>query len=79
MPWRVVRVEGRGIGSNTAAAGVVEIERGAEHRRIIVELSGSAEVSGHGLNARQAVHGYLNGDEPPQRLIITTNGVSAAE
>ncbi len=64
---------------DTVAAAVVDIERNGEQRRIVVELAGTAKAAGQSLNARQAVKDYLDDDEPPKRIIVTTYGTSPVE
>jgi hypothetical protein len=81
MAWRVVNVRSTESSPDrdTVSAALVEIERGSDTRRIVVELAGTADAVGKTLNAREAVKGYLDDDEPPRRLIITTYGVSPVE
>ena len=64
---------------DTVSAAVVDLERDGQERRIVIELAGTADSVGQTLNARDAVSAFLNEDEPPKRLIITTHGVSPAE
>ena len=55
------------------------MKQGDDERRITVELSGSAARSGHAFNPRDAVGGYLDDEDPPRHLIVTTDGVYPAE
>jgi hypothetical protein len=81
MGWRVINVRSSDPtpGADTAAAAVVTIQRGDDTRQIIVELADSAAASGQSLNARTAVSEYLDSDEPPKRIIVTTDGPRVAE
>jgi len=80
MPWTVVGISETESSSDraTVSAAVVQVERDDEERRIVVELLDSADAAGKPLNAQEAVRNFLEDDEPPKRLVITTHGVSAA-
>jgi hypothetical protein len=80
MPWTVVGIGETESSSDraTASAAVVQVERDDEERRIVVELLDSADAAGKPLNAQEAVRNFLENDEPPKRLVVTTHGVSAA-
>jgi hypothetical protein len=81
MQWRITKAEGTesSPGRDTVAAAVVSVEHEGTERRIVVELSGTAANAGKTLNARDAVRSFLQNDEPPKRLIVTTHGVSAVD
>jgi hypothetical protein len=80
MAWRVVGVRSAESSPDrqTVTAAVVDVARAGEQREIIVELARTAAAAGKGLNAREAVRPFLQREEPPKRLIVTTHGVSAA-
>jgi hypothetical protein len=78
VAWQVVNVRGAepSPGRDTAVAAVVEVQRGGTARQILVELAETAQVAGHMLNARAAVREFLDHEDPPSHLIVTTHGVS---
>jgi hypothetical protein len=80
MAWKVVGVRAAESSPerDAVAAAVVDVEHAGEQREITVELASTAAAAGKGLNAREAVRPFLQREEPPQRLIVTAHGVSAA-
>jgi hypothetical protein len=80
MAWKVVGVRAAESSPerDAVAAAVVEVERAGEQREISVELASTAAAAGKSLNARDVVRHFLEREEPPKRLIVTTHGVSAA-
>ena len=80
MAWKVVTVRDAQStpGRDTVSAAVVQVERGSEERSILVELARTAATVGKTLDAREAVSEYLDDDDPPQLLTVTSNGVSPA-
>ena len=59
-------------------AAVVQIENGIEVRRVIVELTRSAADDGYRFDPAAAVQGFLDLEDPPGRLVVSTAGVSPA-
>jgi hypothetical protein len=84
VTWRIVETHSVETSSDrdTVAAHLVTIERDDEQRRVMVELAGTAAVSGGTLDAPDAwvvVQEYLEDDDPPGHLIVTSTGAQPAE
>jgi hypothetical protein len=84
MTWRVIETHSVGTSPDrdTVAAYLVTIERDGEQRRVMVELAGTAAIAGRTLDAPvawDAVRDYLEDDDPPTHLIVTSAGIQPAE
>jgi len=65
-------------GSDRDAAFAFELSAGDEDRRqVTVEYAAPSTIASLG-HAMQAVHRYLDDDEPPRRLIVGRNGDARA-
>jgi hypothetical protein len=79
MPWSVERFES--VTSHTAfARDVVEtvlvwVSRGEERRRVTLELKREASLTGRKLDPDEDVTPFLQGNEPPLHLFVTSEGV----
>jgi hypothetical protein len=79
VTWSVksVRAVEPTAGADAAVASIVTLGRGDEERPVLVELARTASAAGVGFDPRDAVSKFLDDDEPPERLVVTTDGVAA--
>jgi hypothetical protein len=81
VTWRIAHVERANASPDrdTTDAALVHVKRGSQTRQITVELAAAAVTSGQSLDARKAVREYLDDDEPPLHLIVSSDGVFPAQ
>jgi hypothetical protein len=79
MPWSVERFQT--VTSQTAFARdvvqtvLVWVSRGEERRRVTLELKLEASFAGRKLDPEEDLTPFLQGDEPPLHLFVTSEGV----
>jgi hypothetical protein len=76
MAWDVANIRDAETSPDrdTVAAAFVMVTRGDEERNDYVEFAGTAAAAGRSFDPRSAVRDYLEDDEPPRHLIVTTTG-----
>jgi hypothetical protein len=79
MPWSVERFQT--VTSHTAFARdvvqtvLVWVSRGEDRRRVTLELKREASLAGRRLDPEEDMTPFLQGDEPPLHLLVTSEGV----
>jgi hypothetical protein len=87
VPWTIVTDEPEDVSDfeRDASRWLWEIERGEERRQIEVMLTMPSVASDNPLaevrdaretRGRSALERYLNDDDPPRQILVSTNGIS---
>jgi hypothetical protein len=89
MPWTIVSTDPEDVSDfeKDASRWLWEIERDGERRRIEVMLTMPSVASANPLadvrearetKGQSALERYLENDDPPRQILVSTNGISAS-